>query len=93
MPEFDQTTTVSAGTSKVIKPRAGRLRKVLVTAAGTDNNLIIFYDNPSAASGTIIGVMPSGLSAGSLTVFNMPASLGIYCSVSSGGPALTVSFD
>jgi hypothetical protein len=77
--------------AQTVKQGAGRLCKVLVTAAGSSQALTI-YDNASQASGTIIGVIPSGASAGQVYDFQMPVVNGITCSGSSSNPAVTISF-
>lgn len=75
----------------VVKNAPGYLSGVLVTTAGTSQSMTI-YDNASAASGTVIGVVPSGATAGQYYPFNMPAANGITCSGSSNNPAVTVAY-
>jgi hypothetical protein len=55
----DKTLAVAAGASGtvVVKAGPGRLCRVLITTAGSA--VMNFYDNPSAASGTIIGAIPA----------------------------------
>ena len=86
------TTAVAVSASvTVVKAAAGRLCNVLVTTAGTSTAMTI-YDNASAASGTIIGVIPTAAIAGSFYTFNMPAANGITCSGSATNPAVTISW-
>jgi hypothetical protein len=75
----------------VVKASAGYLSGVIVSAAGTSQAMTIF-DNASAASGTVIGVIPSGATAGQYFPFNMPAANGITCSGSSNNPAVTAAY-
>lgn len=79
-----------AGTSAVVvKPTAGQLGTILVTSTGSAN--LLFYDNASAASGAIIGAIPSTATVGQ-TFSGLPAKTGITAGVVSGTPAVTVSF-
>jgi len=68
--------TISAGVV-IIKAAAGRLCRVLVTTATTAAQNITFFDNASAGSGNIIGLIPGGTAAGTVVDFEMPAQLGI----------------
>jgi hypothetical protein len=69
-------TQVAAGVV-VIKATPGVLCSVLVTTATTASQAITFYDNATAASGTVIGVIPGGTTAGTSFILSMPANLGI----------------
>ncbi len=84
-----QTIAFAAGAGGAVKAAPGRLCHVLVTTSGTA--ALLFYDDASAASGTIIGVIPANAAAGSYP-FLMPAALGIYAAGGAGTPAVTVSF-
>jgi hypothetical protein len=85
------TVAVVAGTPLVVKPSAGRLCKVLVTATGSANGT--FYDSPSAAEGTVIGVIPSTATVGQVIDLQFPAASGIYWDGHAGAPPATVSID
>lgn len=86
-----QTAAIAAGTGTgAIKGTSGRLCRVLVTALGT--GVCTFYDNASAASGTVIGVVPASAAVGTVYQFEMPAASGIFYSNAASGPALTVSY-
>jgi hypothetical protein len=88
----DYVFPVSAGTTgaQVVKNSPGRLgRVVLATANGAA--AITFYDNASAASGTVIGVIPASAAAG-VYDFQMPARAGITFTGASTNPALTVGY-
>jgi hypothetical protein len=78
----------------VIKGVAGRLCRVLVTTTMTSAQAITFYDNASAGSGNVIGLIPGGTTAGTITDFEMPAAAGITigqnASLAAGG--ITVSW-
>lgn len=87
------TTTVTAGTASdtVIKASAGRLCRVLVTStAGAASTA--FYDNASAGSGTIIGIFPAAVAAGTVGDFEIPAASGITLKGAATNPAMTISF-
>lgn len=86
----NQAVPVQAG-AFVVKNSSGFLGGALVTAPGTTTQMT-FYDNASAASGNIIGIVPSGATAGQFFPFNMPAKNGITASGSATNPAVTVSF-
>ena len=77
----------------VIKGSPGVLCNVLVTTATTASQAITFYDNASAGSGTIIGVVPGSSTAGTVFSFQMPANLGITIgqNASLAAGAITVS--
>lgn len=86
------TVAIAAAKSAVtvVKASAGRLCRVLVqTAVAT--NAVLVYDNATAASGTVIGVIPVGAAVGSYD-FEMPASNGITVGGNATNPAMTVSF-
>ena len=70
-----------------IKPRAGRLAKVVVTAAVAGN--LTFYDNPSAASGTVLCQLTTP-AAGSPIVLDIPAKTGIYLVPGSAGAGIVI---
>lgn len=80
-----------SSSATVVKSSAGFLSGVLVTAAGSSQAMTI-YDNASTGSGTVIGIIPSGATAGTYYPFNMPAANGITCSGSSSNPAVTVAY-
>ena len=82
--------TSGKNTITVISSNPSFLCRILVTTANT--SALTLYDNASAASGTIIGVITASAVAG--TVFNcqMPALNGITASASSNNPAVTISY-
>ena len=85
------TTAVTAAESPAaIKASAGTLYRVLVTSVGSA--LLKFYDNASAASGTVLGVVAIAAPIGTIYNFLMPAANGIYCASGTGTPAVTVSW-
>lgn len=85
---------IAAG-AVVVKAAPGRLCSVLVTTATTAAQNITFFDNASAGSGTVIGIVPGGSTVtGNPFVFNMPASAGITISQNAAlaAGAITISF-
>jgi hypothetical protein len=76
--------------AQVVKNAPGVLCAVLVTVATTAVTTI--YDNASAGSGTVIGVIPSAATAGQIFVFNMPANLGITIGALANAGSLTISY-
>lgn len=75
----------------VIKASAGRLCRVLVTAAGTATTVSVF-DNATTNSGTVIGIFPGTASVGTVYDFELPAANGITVGGLVTNPGLTVSF-
>jgi|ERR1022692_2978564 hypothetical protein len=63
----------------VVKASPGRLLKVVVTTAFASGTGITFYDNASAASGTVLLtiLLAAGL-AGAVYTLDLPALNGIY---------------
>ena len=84
------TALAAAAAATVIKATPGRLARVLVTAAGTAP--LLFYDNASAATGTVIGFIPTTTAAGQVYDLQLPAAFGIYSAGGAGTPGVTVSF-
>lgn len=74
----------------VIKAGAGRLVSVLVTTLGA--GVMIFYDNATTTSGTIIGVIPASAPVGTPVVFNFPAVNGITALGGVTMPAVSVAY-
>lgn len=70
-----------------IKTRAGRLAKVVVTTAVTGS--LTFYDNPAAASGTVLCVLATPAVGAPITL-DIPARSGIYLAPGSAGAGLVV---
>jgi len=79
----------NGGTNQVIKARAGRLAKVIVYLNTTSGTLTV-YDNPSAASGTVLFVSPSTPTSGTIYDVDMPARTGMYLVTPTGGAGLVV---
>lgn len=87
------TTALASGTGTspvVVKASSGFICSVLVTAAGSAN--LILYDNASAASGTIVGYVPSSATAGQIYQFMFPCANGITAGQSVGSVGGTVSW-
>jgi hypothetical protein len=86
----DETLAIAAGaTTTVIRNGAGRLRKIIATAAGTASTT--FYDDPAAAQGTVLFVTPVAPALGQTFDVNLPAAKGIYAVGIAGSAPLTVS--
>lgn len=85
------TTAVPANASNVVvKPSAGRLCNVLITATGVTP--MVIYDNATTNSGTVIGALPASPTLGNTYSFSMPAANGITIAGSATNPAVTVSW-
>lgn len=78
-------------TDTVVKASAGRLCRVLVTAAG-GAAVTNIYDNASGHTGTIIGILPVSVAVGTTVDFQMPAANGITVQGVSTNPGMTISF-
>lgn len=83
-------TNAQAIAGIAIRSAQSRLCKVLITTV-IGANALNFFDNASAASGTIIGIVPAAATVGTVFTFDMPASLGIFQQAAAGGGAYTVS--
>jgi hypothetical protein len=87
--------TAAKGTATIISASPGRLCRIIVTSAGTgtSTNFLTFYDNASAASGNILGLLSWTIANGTMLDFQTPAANGITCSAGgTGTPALTVTY-
>ena len=69
-----------------VKPRAGRVAKLSITAAVTGS--ITIYDNPSAASGTVL--FTATTPAVGIVPIDIPAKTGIYLVPGSAGGGILV---
>lgn len=81
----------SGAAAVVVKATPGVLVTVTCTGATSTADLI-FYDNASAGSGDILGIIASGATKGTTTTFNMPAVNGITAEQASGSAAVTVAY-
>ena len=87
------TTPIAAGSSTtVVKQSPGRVAAVIVTTSGTSSDNATIYDNASAASGTILAVIPGGQTVGTRYSVDMPAQNGITVVNVASGPAFTVGY-
>ncbi len=86
------STAVAAGTAadSVIKATAGFLARVLVTTLGT--NTMVIYDNASAGSGKIVGIILANSPAGTLIEIHMPCANGITVLGNAANPAVTIAW-
>ena len=78
----------------VVKGAPGRLCRVLVTTTTTTAQAITFYDNASAGSGTVVGIIPGASTAGTTFDIQMPCTNGITIAqnASLAAGAITVSW-
>ena len=74
----------SLNATGAVKASPGRLASVLVTTA-LSAAAITIYDNPSAASGTVLAVIPASSAIGFRVVVDLPALNGIYASFGGTG--------
>ena len=85
---FQGADYTAFGTTNVaIKTRPGRLCRVYVNTAVTGN--LVFYDNPSAASGQILCTLVAP-TQGSSILLDIPAKSGIYLTPGSAGAGIVV---
>jgi len=78
----------SLSATGAVKAAPGRLASILVTTA-LSAAAVTIYDNPSAASGTVLAVIPASSAIGTRIVVDLPAFSGIYASFGGTG---TVAF-
>jgi hypothetical protein len=81
-----QTYTAFTTAGVVIKARPGRIAKLVVTSAVTGS--ITIYDNPSAASGTVL--FTATTPAVGIVPIDIPAKTGIYLVPGSAGAGILV---
>lgn len=78
----------------VVKASTGRLARVLVTTGTTAAQNITFFDNATAGSGNIIGLVPGGATAGQIFDFGFVANNGITIGQNAtlAAGSITISF-
>lgn len=76
--------TLALTATGVVKPSAGRLLKAIVTTV-IGAGAVSIYDNASAASGTLLMVIPAAAAVGTIYDIQLPAVNGIYASFASTG--------
>ena len=79
----------------VIATGRNRLNAVTLIGDGTNASSVILYDNPSAASGTVLAKVTSGATQGMVhMLFDNPvvAETGIYADVTGTGAGYVVYF-
>ncbi len=84
---------VAAGTGTtpvVVKASAGYLKLFVVTTTATA--AMSFYDNASAASGTVLYTTAANIAAGTIIVLDMPFLNGLTLSQASGSAAVTIAY-
>lgn len=82
--------SVASATPGFVKASAGRLCKVIITTLGTGSQ--IFYDNASAASGTILFATAASAPVGTIYDIQAPAVNGIYAAGAASTPVCTVLY-
>jgi len=88
-PGLPQPSGATALTSSgAVRAKAGFYHGYIVTVATT--GAVTLYDNASAASGTVIDVIPTTTAAGTRGVLAQPVPVanGVYASFASGGTVL-----
>ena len=66
---------------------------VVTTTLAGGSAAVTIYDNATAASGTILLVIPTGATAGTIYAVNLPAVNGIYVSEASlSAGAITIGY-
>lgn len=84
-----QTTQCTPTSLTVIKPGAGYLGNILVSAANGTTPILV-YDNASAASGTVIGAIAASATPGTVVDCQMPARNGITIAATTNAGTITV---
>jgi hypothetical protein len=74
-------------TNVVIKPKPGRLAKIVVTVAVTGT--LTIYDNPSAAAGNVLYVSAATPGVGVIPL-DIPARTGMFLVPGSAGAGIVV---
>jgi hypothetical protein len=75
----------------IVSANPGMLGSILVTAQNT--NQMTFYDNASAASGDILGIVPANQAVdGKPFTLHAPAVNGIYVSGNANNPGVRISY-
>lgn len=86
------STAIASGHSAdtVLSSNPGALGRVLVTT--TNTNSMLLYDNASAGSGKVVGVIPANPTVGNLYTFKMPTQNGLTVAGNAANPGVTVSY-
>jgi len=82
--------SVASATPGAVKASAGRLCRVIITTLGTGSQ--VFYDNASAASGTILFATAASAPVGTIYDIQAPAANGIYAAGAASTPVCTVLY-
>lgn len=87
-------TGIAAGSSTtIVKGAPGRVCRFIITTAGTSSDNATIYDNATAGSGTILGVIPGGTTlTGAQVNVGMTAVNGITVVNVASGPAFTIAY-
>lgn len=84
---------IAAGltTDTVLSTIPSRLCRVIVTATGAGNTQI--FDNASAGSGVVVGIIKSTAVVGDIIDFSMPTMLGLTIKGAAGNAGFTISYN
>jgi hypothetical protein len=80
----------SVASDTVVSAVPGMLARILVTTLGTHE--MVVYDNASAGSGNIIGIVPASTTRGTLVPCMAPAMNGITVKGDMNNPAVTIFY-
>jgi len=82
--------SVASATPGAVKASAGRLCRIIITTLGSGSQ--VFYDNASAASGTILFATAASAAVGTIYDVQAPAVNGIYAAGAASTPVCTVLY-
>ncbi len=89
--KYNKAVAAGTGTTPVVvKASGGYLKGFVVTT--TASAAMSFYDNASAASGTVLYTTASNIAAGTIVVLDMPFANGLTLSQASGSAAVTIAY-
>ena len=82
---------ITLGQLNTLKASAGRLARVTVTTV-TASAVVTIYDNASAASGTILQVIPIAAAVGTIYMVDLPFVSGLTVQSTGATGAITVGY-
>lgn len=88
---INKAITAGVTTDTVLSTGPARLCRVIITATGAGNTQI--FDNASAGSGTLVGIIKSTAAVGDIIDFSMPTLLGLTVKGNASNAGFTVSFN
>ena len=84
------TAAITAAGTTAVKASAGRFVIATVTASST--GILTFYDNASAASGTVLLVIPASPTAGTIYSVNLPFVNGLTVVAAASTSSVTIGY-